>query len=237
MTPATGADFPGCSDVTDAPLIPHPWDLSPEEAIALQKRLAGRVVARNELGQVRHVGGVDVGFPGGGDVTRAAIAVLTFPELQVVDVAVAEVPTTFPYIPGLLSFREVPGVLAAWERLRVRPDVLIVDGQGYAHRRRFGIACHLGVWLDVPSVGSAKSLLVGGHADPGEEKGETAELIHRGELIGAVVRTRRGVKPLYVSIGHKVDLPTAVKLVLDCCTRYRLPEPQRRAHMAASLGQ
>jgi deoxyribonuclease V len=210
------------------------WDLSPEEAIALQKALAPRVVKENAFGEIRYVAGVDVGFPGGGDVTRAAVAVLSYPELRVVEIARAEVPTTFPYVPGLLSFRETPAVLAAYERLSTRPDMLIVDGQGYAHRRRFGIACHLGVLLDVPSIGSAKSLLVGRHGPLGEERGATTQLIDRHEVVGMVVRTRQKVNPLYVSIGHRIDLPTAVEYVLACCTRYRLPEPQRQAHMAAS---
>jgi deoxyribonuclease V len=162
------------------------------------------------------------------------VAVLSYPELRVVEIARAEVPTTFPYVPGLLSFRETPAVLAAYERLSTRPDMVIVDGQGYAHRRRFGIACHLGVLLDVPSIGSAKSLLVGRHGPLGEERGATTQLIDRHEVVGMVVRTRQKVNPLYVSIGHRIDLPTAVEYVLACCTRYRLPEPQRQAHMAAS---
>ena len=167
-------------------------------------------------------------------MTRAAIAVLSFPELQVLEIARAEVPTTFPYVPGLLSFRETPAVLAAYERLQLKPDLLIVDGQGYAHRRRFGIACHLGVLLDIPAIGSAKSLLVGRHGQLGEERGATAELIDRREVVGMALRTRRGITPVYVSIGHRIDLPSAVRFVLDCCTRYRLPEPQRQAHIAAS---
>jgi deoxyribonuclease V len=220
--------------VTTTPLSDVRWDLSPDEAIALQKQLAPHVVKHNAFGEVHRVAGVDVGFPGGGDVTRAAIAVLSFPELQVVEIAQAEIPTTFPYIPGLLSFRETPAVLAAFERLTARPDLLVVDGQGYAHRRRFGIACHLGVLLDIPSIGSAKSLLVGRPGPLAEERGATAPMIDRREVVGMAVRTRQRVNPVYVSIGHRIDLPTAVRYILDCCTRYRLPEPQRHAHLAAS---
>jgi deoxyribonuclease V len=214
----------------------HPWDVTPEEAMAIQRRLAPLVVRDNRLGAVRLVAGVDAGFPGG--LARASVAVVRYPELDVVDVGVAEIPVSFPYVPGLLSFREAPAVLAAFGRLRTRPDLLIVDGQGIAHRRRLGIASHLGLLLDVPAIGSAKSLLVGRHGPLGEEAGATADLIDRGEVIGRVVRTRRGVKPLYVSIGHRVDLDTAVHYVLSCCRRYRLPEPQRQAHNAASqVGQ
>jgi deoxyribonuclease V len=200
--------------------------------MAIQRRLAPRVIRRNAVGEVRYVAGVDAGFPG--EMARAGVAVLRYPELDVVDVGVAEVPVTFPYVPGLLSFREAPAVLAAVDKLRVQPDLLIVDGQGIAHRRRFGIASHLGLWLDIPSIGSAKSLLVGRHGPLADEPGATAELIDRGEVVGVALRTRRGVNPLYVSIGHRVDLPTAAHYVLSCCRRYRLPEPQRQAHLAAS---
>lgn len=213
-------------------VIEHGWDVTTEEAIAIQKRLAPLVVRENQLGPVRYVAGIDAGFPR--ETARAAIAVLTYPELEVVETAVAEVPVTFPHVPGLLSFREAPAALAAYARLKTRPDLLIVDGQGIAHRRRFGIASHLGVLLDVPSIGSAKSLLVGRHGELGEERGATAALVDRGEVVGQVVRTRRGVKPLYISIGHRVDLPAAVEMVLACASRYRLPEPQRMAHLAAS---
>ena len=219
---------------TPPPPIAHRWDLSTNEAIALQRQLAPRVVKENRFGEIRRVAGVDVGFPGGGDVTRAAIAVLSFPELDLIEVARIEVPTTFPYVPGLLSFRETPAVLAAYDRLQTKPELLIVDGQGYAHRRRFGIACHVGILLDVPAIGSAKSLLVGRHGSLADERGATADLIDRGEVVGQVVRTRPRVNPLYVSIGHRIDLHTAVRYVLACCTRYRLPEPQRAAHNAAS---
>jgi len=211
------------------------WDVSPAEAVAIQLRLAPLVVRRNEVGQVRRVAGTDVGFVG--ENTRAAAVVLSYPEMDVLDVSVVMQPTRFPYVPGLLSFREAPAILAACERLKVDPDLLIVDGQGIAHPRRLGIASHVGLCLDKPTIGCAKSLLVGRHRPVGEEVGSTADVVDRGEVIGAAVRTKRGVKPVYVSIGNKIDLPTAVICTLSDCRGYRLPEPQRRAHLAASSRQ
>jgi deoxyribonuclease V len=216
----------------------HAWDLTPDEAVALQRRLAPRVVRENRFGEVRLVAGVDVGFPRAldpeGGVARAAVAVLRYPDLTVAEVARAEVPVTFPYVPGLLSFREAPAILAAYARLQLEPDLLIFDGQGLAHQRRFGIACHVGLWLDKPAIGSAKSILVGRYGPLGDAAGSQADLVDRGEVVGVALRTRRAVTPVYVSIGHRVDLPTAARLVLSCCQRYRLPEPQRQAHLAAS---
>jgi deoxyribonuclease V len=222
----TQAAAPGIDDLS------HPWDVSPQEARAIQKRLAPQVVRHDDLGDIRFVAGVDAGFPK--ETARAAIAVLTYPALELVETAVAEIPVTFPYVPGLLSFRETPAGLAAFAKLKQRPDLLTVDGQGLAHTRRFGIACHLGLLLDVPAIGSAKSLLTGRHEPLPEDAGSHVDLVDKGEVIGRVVRTRTGVKPLYVSIGHRVSLDTAVHLVLSCCKKYRLPEPQRAAHNAAS---
>lgn len=212
----------------------HAWDLDSAAAAELQRRLAARVVRTDMLGPVRHVAGVDVGFEAGNTVTRAAVVVLEFPGLAVVDRAVTRRPTTFPYIPGLLSFRELPAVLEAFERLSIQPDLILCDGQGLAHPRRFGIACHLGVWLDRPTIGVAKSRLVGTHEDVPPEKGAQRPLEDRGECIGAVLRTRAGVRPLYISIGHRISLPAAVDYVLRCTTRYRLPETTRAAHTLAS---
>ncbi|HEX2186276.1 MAG TPA: deoxyribonuclease V [Chloroflexota bacterium] len=215
----------------------HDWALTPQEAIAVQRRLAPLVERENRFGEIRYVAGIDVGFAprnGHADLARAAVAVLSYPDLAVVEVSRAERPVTFPYVPGLLSFREAPAILAAYEQLNLDPDLLIFDGQGIAHRRRLGIASHVGLWLDKPSIGSAKSILVGRHGPLGEEMGSMAELIDRGEVVGVALRTKRAVSPVYVSIGHRVDLPTAAQLVLSCCRRYRLPEPQRQAHLAAS---
>jgi deoxyribonuclease V len=212
----------------------HRWDVSPKEAVALQRALQGRVITHDDLGLLSRIAGIDVGFEERGRVTRAAVAVLSFPGLELVDHATARQPTCFPYVPGLLSFREVPAVLAAWEALDEQPDLLICDGQGYAHPRRFGLACHLGVWTGLPSIGVGKTRLIGEHGPVPEGRGEWCSLVDKDEVIGAVLRTRAGVKPVYVSIGHRVTLETAVAIVMRCCTRYRLPETTRWAHRLAS---
>jgi deoxyribonuclease V len=212
----------------------HPWDLDPAAAIALQRNLRAHLILTDQFGPVRRVAGVDVGFEAGGAVTRAAVAVLRYPELEVLETVVARQPTTFPYIPGLLSFRELPAVLAALERLREPPDLLLCDGQGIAHPRRLGIASHLGLLVDIPSVGVAKTRLYGNHGDVLDQRGAWAPLRVDDEIIGAVLRTRAGVKPLYVSSGHRIGLETAIAYVMSCCTRYRLPETTRHAHRLAS---
>jgi deoxyribonuclease V len=212
----------------------HAWDLTPREAIALQTELRGRVERKDRIGAVRRIAGVDVGFEQDGRVTRAAVAVLEYPGLALVEQVVVRVATTFPYVPGLLSFREAPAVLAAFERIRIAPDLILYDGQGIAHPRRFGIASHVGLLLDCPSIGVAKSRLVGAHRMPATRRGAWTPLRDAGELIGAVLRTRAGVKPLYVSIGHRVSLETAVRWTMACVTRYRLPETTRWAHRLAS---
>lgn len=208
------------------------WDTSPAEAIRIQERLAPLVSHRDELSEVRLLAGIDVGLRGSSAL--AAVAVLSYPELELVEVSRAAAPLRFPYVPGLLSFREAPAALDACEGLRSEPDLLIVDGQGVAHPRRLGIASHLGLCLDVPTIGCAKSLLVGRHEPVGEQVGDSSEIVDRGEIVGLALRTKRGVKPVYVSIGHRVDLDSAAQWVLSCCRRYRLPEPQRQAHLAAS---
>jgi len=212
----------------------HDWDLTPKEAITVQQHLRTQVVAEDRLPAIRRVAGVDVGFEDDGRITRAAVAVLSFPDLVLVEQAVARRPTTFPYVPGLLSFREIPAVLDALGQVRQPPDLILADGQGLAHPRRFGLACHLGLVTDTPCIGVAKSRLIGAHDEPGEEKGSWAPLTDAGELIGAVLRTRTRVRPLYISIGHRVSLPTAIELVLACTARYRLPETTRWAHRLAS---
>lgn len=212
----------------------HPWDVTPAEARAIQLEGRNRVVTEDRLGEVGRVAGVDVGFEEGGAVTRAAVAVLDFPSLQLVESALARVPTAFPYVPGLLSFREAPAVLEALSRLAVQPDLLLCDGQGYAHPRRFGLACHLGVLTGLPSIGVAKSRLIGAHGTLPERKGAWVPLLDGDETIGAVLRTRRAVAPIYVSVGHRVSLPTAIRWVLACTPRYRLPETTRQAHRLAS---
>jgi deoxyribonuclease V len=212
----------------------HPWNLNPAEAIALQRALRPHLILHDRLGLVRRVAGVDVGFEAGGTVTRAAVAVLRYPELEVLETAIARRPTTFPYIPGLLSFRELPAVLEALEQLPELPDLLLCDGQGIAHPRRLGIASHLGLLVDLPSIGVAKTRLCGMHEEPPNQRGAWTPLRMDDEVIGAVLRTRPGVKPLYISPGHRISLDTAIQYVMNCCTRYRLPETTRHAHRLAS---
>jgi deoxyribonuclease V len=210
------------------------WPRTVAEARQVQERLRDRLSCSDDLGPVRYVAGVDVGFERGGEVTRAAVAVLEFPALALHEEAIARRKTRFPYIPGYLSFREVPALLAAIARLKTTPDLILCDGQGYAHPRRFGLACHLGLLTDIPTIGVAKSRLIGEHGDLPEEKGAWVPLTHKDEMIGAVLRTRTGVRPLYISAGHRVGLDTAIRYVLECTTRYRLPETTRQAHRLAS---
>lgn len=200
----------------------------------MQRDLAVRVSDVDDFGPVRHVAGVDVGFPGGGSTARAAVALLSYPELQVVASSLAERPVTFPYIPGLLSFRELPVLLAALAALNGTPDLVLVDGQGRAHPRRFGIACHLGVLTGMPCIGVAKTRLTGTHGEVPDRRGAWVPLIDRGETVGAVLRTRVGVKPIYVSVGHRVSLGSAVDWVMTCTDRFRLPQTTRAAHALAS---
>jgi deoxyribonuclease V len=212
----------------------HGWDLTPKDAMALQEELRDRVICEDRIGTVQRVAGVDVGFEQDGNVTRAAVAVLSFPGLELQDSALARETTRFPYVPGLLSFREAPAVLEAFSRLRCAPDLLLYDGQGIAHPRRFGIASHVGLLLDLPSIGVAKTRLIGEHGRVPAAKGSWTPLTDGGEVIGAVLRTRTGVKPLFVSIGHRVSLEAAVHYVMACVTRYRLPETTRWAHHLAA---
>jgi deoxyribonuclease V len=215
----------------------HEWPTTVEEAQLVQQRLRERVVARDEFGALRTVAGVDAGYEDEGNTARAVVVVLAYPSLEPLDYTVARRPARFPYIPGFLSFREGPAVIAALEALRVAPDMLICDGQGIAHPRRLGIASHIGVLTGMPAIGCAKSLLVGTHPPVPDERGAWVPLTHRREQIGAVLRTRPGVKPVYVSIGHRVALPTAIDIVMSCVTKYRLPETTRLADGLASHGR
>jgi deoxyribonuclease V len=209
--------------------IPFPGTVA--EARRLQERLRREVrIEPLDRSRLRRVAAADVTFLAEKEIVAAAVVVVDLQSGEVVEERTAVVRTEFPYVPGYLSFREGPAILAAWGTLRSSPDAVLFDGQGIAHPRRFGIASHVGVLLDVPSVGCAKSRLVGEHGEPGMEKGDFAPLWHEGEVVGAALRTRRGVKPVYVSVGHRADLPTAIGLVLSLCTRYRLPDPARRAH-------
>lgn len=213
--------------------ISHGWDLSPAEAKTLQLQLAEQVITEStfDLAVVRTVAGVDVSIRK--SMARAAVVVLKLEDLKPVDWAVSEAPTAFPYIAGLLTFREGPVVLRALEKLSIWPDILIFDGQGIAHPQRIGLAAHMGVLLDHPSIGCAKSRLTGTHTDPGDNVGDWEPLTDGDETIGAVVRSRTGVKPLYISIGHRMDLPGSIDLVLRCTRGYRLPETTRYAHRVA----
>lgn len=200
--------------------------------MALQRELCARVRRRGRVRPLAIVAGVDVGVKEG--IARAAVVLLSFPELALIERASSEHPVDFPYVPGLLGFREVPAILRAFARLSRRPDLLLVDGHGLAHPRRFGVACHLGLELDLPAIGCGKSLLVGTFREPGPRRGAGSPLLDRGETIGRVLRTREGVKPIFVSIGHRIDLRRAVELVLACTPRFRLPEPIRAADSFAA---
>jgi deoxyribonuclease V len=211
----------------------HRWDLTTAEAREVQLKLASKVSRIDEITSPRFIAGVDISVDRIRGVARGAVVVLNYPELKVVENRVVEGKVDFPYVPGLLSFREAPLTLAAFERLEVAPDLVLFDGQGIAHPRRLGLASHLGLFLDAPTIGCAKSRLCGTHAMLGSEVGSYAELVDGDELIGAALRTKAGVKPVYVSIGHKVDLESAIRWVMRCCRGYRLPEPTRLAHLAA----
>jgi len=211
----------------------HEWQVTPTQAIAIQKELSGRVFRKGKPDDVRFVAGADISVPRIGKVARGAIVVLSYPELELVEVQITEQEIDFPYIPGLLSFREAPVILSACEKLSTTPDLVLVDGQGIAHPRRLGIASHLGVLWNKPTIGCAKSRLCGEYDPVGTERGDSAKLVDGKETIGAVVRTRTNVNPLFISIGHKINLKTAVQWVLNCGYGYRLPEPTRLAHQAA----
>lgn len=210
------------------------WPKTVAEATILQNQLRSQVITTDQLGSVRFVAGVDVGFEQNNTVSRAAVAVLAWPELRLHEYAIARRPTEFPYVPGFLSFREIPVILGALEQLHTDPHLILCDGQGYAHPRRFGIACHLGILTDIPTIGVGKSRLVGTHAPVGEIRGSWQPLMDRGEQIGAVLKTRLKTQPLFISLGHRISLLTAIEYVMGCVTRYRIPETTRWAHRLAS---
>jgi deoxyribonuclease V len=213
------------------PVLDHSWNLTVPEARALQEDLRKLVVREDRLGPVRRVAGVDVSYDRRSPVLFAAAVVLDADTLEPIETVGIRGRARFPYVPGYLSFREAPAVLRALAKLRHTPDLLICDGHGVAHPRRFGLACHLGLWLDLPTIGCAKSRLIGSHAEPGTRRGSRRRLIDAGEVLGEVVRTREGVKPVYVSVGHRISLPTARRWVLRLARRVRLPEPVRAAHL------
>ena len=211
----------------------HAWQLSIAQALDMQRRLSKQVSWNGEVIEPGFIAGVDIAVGKANEIAQAAVVVLSYPELRLVAVELVQGKLEFPYIPGLLSFRESPLILAACRKLSLTPDLIIVDGQGVAHPRRLGLASHLGLFLDVPTIGCAKSRLCGSHDIPTEEAGSYTEVLDKGEVIGAALRTRTGVKPLYISIGHRISLENAIYWVLQCCRGYRLPEPTRLAHLAA----
>jgi len=212
----------------------HSWQVNTTQALDIQLKLAARVSRVSEVTTPRFIAGVDTSVNKAEGMATGAVVILNYPELRLVETKIVNGRLDFPYVPGLLSFRESPLVLAACEKLTVIPDLILVDGQGIAHPRRMGLASHLGLFLNTPTIGCAKSRLCGNHKELSVEPGSYVELIDSGEVVGAALRTKLGVKPVYVSIGHKVDLETAVHWVLECCRGYRLPEPTRLAHLAAA---
>lgn len=212
------------------PPLPNRWNVTPRRAIVIQKVLADCVRIEPLVGPVRLVAGADVTYTTDKASCLAGIVVWDLERAEVVETVLARRRIAFPYVPGLLSFREAPVVLAAVRKLASVPDVFMLDGQGLAHPRRLGLACHLGLCIDRPSLGCAKSLLCGEYREPARRRGSTSALMHGGEQIGVVLRTRDGVNPVYVSIGHRITLPDAVRVVLACSAGYRLPEPTRLAH-------
>lgn len=215
----------------------HAWNLNRDEAIALQKDLAKRIVLEDQPGEVHTVAGVDMAINENSGMARAAVVLLSFPELEILEQHVYEEPLRMEYIPGLLSFRELPAILGAFERLKRSPDLVMVDGQGIAHPRHLGIAAHLGLWIEQPTIGCAKSILVGKHAEVGDEVGAWVPLTYHREVIGAVVRTRSHVKPMIISPGNHITLETSIHYVLACGRGYRLPEPTRQADKLSKMNE
>jgi len=211
----------------------HDWTLTPEQAIKLQKELVSEVIYDHplDLSKITRVAGVDVSVKD--NVSQAAVVIASFPDLKVIETARWQMPTPFPYIPGLLSFREGPVLEEAFKKIENVPDVLIFDGMGRAHPRRFGIACHMGLLLEKPTIGCGKTLFVGKYIEPAQERGAYTDLIDRHEVIGVTLRTRINVKPVFISVGHLADLPTSIALTMRCTSKYRLPDPIRAAHNAA----
>ena len=210
-------------------IINHPWDLSEKQALQLQKNLASKVVKHNQLNEIQLIAGVDVAYAKESDKLVAAIVILDADTLEIIESVTADDNAKFSYIPGLFSFRELPSLVKAFAKLQNKPDLIVCDGQGYAHPRRFGLACHLGVLFDIPAIGCGKTRLLGEADTPGTERGEMTPLIDNNEIIGNVLRTQADVNPIYVSIGHRITLATACEWVLKLSPKYRLPETTRMA--------
>jgi len=208
----------------------HSWNFSPKEAVKVQERLSNRIVRKGRLGKVRYVAGADVAFSKNPPLAYAGVIVMTFPDLVIVETQHSVSELIFPYIPGLLSFRESPALLRTFEKLRLKPDLVLIDGQGVAHPRGIGIASHIGLWLDTPTIGCAKSVLFGKYRSPSQKRGSWVPLTDMNDrVIGAAVRTRDKTNPIFVSIGHKINLLSAIRCALACARGYRIPEPTRQA--------
>lgn len=210
--------------------ILHSWDVTPDEAIKIQNELRHLVRVENLSGKINYIAGADISFDKGSNIVYAGVVVLKFPELVEIDRSLVITEVKFPYIPGLLSFRESPALIQAWEKIKITPDIVVIDGQGIAHPRRFGIASHFGILIDRPTIGCAKSLLVGRYEEPGEKAGNYSYLYDSGEIIGVALRTRDNVQPVFVSIGHKITLEESIKIIMQTVRGYRIPEPTRHAH-------
>ncbi len=212
----------------------HSWQVTPTEARIIQTKLRSEIIKTRLPDNLKLIAGADISYDRGSDILYSTIVVSELPDLHIIEIATAVTEVNFPYIPGLLSFREGPAVLKAWEKLEYDPDAVIFDGHGLAHPRRFGLACHLGLWLDIPAIGCAKSCLIGEYAVPGQQQGDYSMLLDREEIIGQVLRTRTNVNPVFISTGHKIYLKEATEMVLRCTKGYRLPEPTRQAHLAVN---
>lgn len=208
----------------------HSWDVSTEQAIQIQEALRGRVILKKTFSKIKAMGGGDVAYSKNGNRLFGAMVVLSFPNMEILDMATAEGKTPFPYIPGLLSFREGPILIKTFQHLKIKPDVLMVDGQGSAHPRGMGLASHMGLWLDLPSIGCAKTPLLDEFISPGPLRGSYEWIRREGKKVGAVLRTKDKVNPLFVSPGHRIDLKTSLQLILESCRKFRIPEPLRQAH-------
>jgi deoxyribonuclease V len=209
----------------------HSWDMSPGEAVALQKELRDRVIVEPLHRKIETIAGADISFNKYSPTLYAGIVVLNVQTLEVIEEVGVVTQVTFPYLPGLLSFRETPPLLEAWSKLKSEPDAVMIDGHGLAHPRRFGIACHVGLLVDRPTLGCGKSVLVGKYQEPPPERGSWTPMLDKGEVVGAALRTKSKVSPIYVTVGHRIDLESAIALTLQCDGGYRQPEPTRRAHL------
>lgn len=214
----------------------HRWDVSYREAVAIQEELREKLILHDRYfpQEIRTIGGSDISYSKRNSLFFAAVVILEYPSMNIIEEASIKEHVLFPYVPGLLSFREGPALIKAFERLHTTPDVVILDGQGVSHPRGIGLASHIGLLIDVPTIGCAKKRLVGQYDDVGPQKGDYADLMFNNRIVGAVVRTKEKVKPVFVSAGHKTSTEKAVEIVLSCCRGYRIPEPVRQAHLAVN---